>query len=272
MNIILCADDFGLNAGVSLGLLKLVQRHRLSALSCMTNQPDFLLHAPQLVALNSDVQMGLHFNLTDGFFLSDKEKPCFGLNALLMKSHLNLLNLKRVALEFNAQLDVFEDVLGRLPDFIDGHQHVHQFPGIRQVVLDEYEKRLRPNGTYVRTTFPALSLKKYQYKIKILALTGGRALHSQLTALAIPHNRSFGGVYNFAKDVNYRDLFRQWLALASDKTLIMCHPGEGEMPEDAIGYARVKELAYFLSDDFLRDCEAFGVHLHAKRPGEVFVN
>lgn len=261
MKIILCADDFGLNSAVCLGLLKLVENHRLSAISCMTNQPDFAVHAPNLLALNSPVQIGLHFNLTEGVFLSNKQQPCFGLNKLLMKSHLRLLSLKNIAQEFNAQLDAFIDLVGRVPDFIDGHQHVHQFPGIRQVVLEAYNRRLRPHGTYLRSTFPALDLKQYRYKTKVLAMTGGRALRAQLNALNIPHNSSFGGVYDFAKQANYRALFRQWLAQASENTLIMCHPGQDEGPCDVIGYARVEELAYFLSDVFIQDCEEFGVSL-----------
>ena len=40
-----------------------------------------------------------------------------------------------IAAEIARQLDAFEDALGRAPDFIDGHQHVHVLPGIRRAVL-----------------------------------------------------------------------------------------------------------------------------------------
>ena len=37
--------------------------------------------------------------------------------------------------EFMSQLRMFVHSLGRPPDFIDGHQHVHLFPQIRDAVL-----------------------------------------------------------------------------------------------------------------------------------------
>lgn len=258
MTFILCADDFGLNSGVSQGILNLVRKRRLSAVSCMTNRPDFAVYAHELKDFKDKVQIGLHFNLTEGSFLSLPDTPCFSLNELLIKAHLHWLDTSFLAKEFTVQLDAFIETMGSLPDFIDGHQHVHQFPGIRQVILDVYEQRLRLNGTYIRSTYPAVSLKKYQFKTNILALTGGRVLHRALCKLAIPHNASFSGVYDFNKDVNYRALFRQWLAMIPDRTLIMCHPGEGEMLGDVIAPTRIIESEYFLSDDFLSDCGEFG--------------
>lgn len=261
MKLILCADDFGLSAGVSQGILKLVRKQRLSAVSCMTNMPDFVVSAPELLVSKNQVQIGLHFNLTEGVFLSDATRMCFNLNELLIKTHLRVLDKQFIAKEFNAQLDAFIQSMGCLPDFIDGHQHVHQFPGIRQVILACYEQRLRLNGTSIRSTYPAKNLKKYQFKATILALTGGMALHRQLTKLNIPHNACFSGIYDFAQDINYRTLFRQWLALIPEHTLIMCHPGEGHMPDDVIAVARNMELAYFLSDDFVSDCDELGLVL-----------
>ena len=38
--------------------------------------------------------------------------------------------------EIAAQLRMFVHTFGRAPDFIDGHQHVHLFPQIRDAVLE----------------------------------------------------------------------------------------------------------------------------------------
>lgn len=40
----------------------------------------------------------------------------------------------------------------------------------------------------------------------------------------------------------------------------MCHPGEGEN-SDIIAEARARELNYFLSDEFMQDCEEYQVNL-----------
>jgi predicted glycoside hydrolase/deacetylase ChbG (UPF0249 family) len=255
--IVLCADDFGLNSGVSQGILKLVQMRRLSAVSCMTNMPDFDLYGKDLCALKREVQTGLHFNLTEGYLLSEPGRPCFSLNNLLAKSHLHLLKLDLVTKEFNAQLDHFIEMMGEMPDFIDGHEHVHQFPGIRKVLLDIYEQRIRPHRTWIRSTYPSITFPKYWFKGAILAMVGGRKLHIALKKFAIPHYRYFAGVYDFAPDADYRALFKHWLALAPSDMLIMCHPGDGLIPTKT----RLTEMNYFLSDEFLNDCQEHRVHL-----------
>ena len=46
----------------------------------------------------------------------------------------------------------------------------------------------------------------------------------------------------------------------------MCHPGEGIDTSDAIAPARIKEMSYFSSDEFLEDCSAYNVKLLPTRP------
>lgn len=261
---ILCADDFGFNSSVSSGILKLAEEQRISAVSCMVNLTDFRNHAKDLVNLKNKVQTGLHFNLTEGYFASKRGHPCFSLKDLLVKTHLRLLKPSFVTQEFNAQLDCYIENMGELPDFIDGHQHVHQFPGIRQVILSVYEQRLKGTGTWIRATYPHLILPQYQLKAQVLAFTGGRALSAQLTRLNIPHNPCFSGVYDFNPRSDYRKLFRQWLHLAAPYTLIMCHPGLAGKDPDVIAAARIKEMDYFLSDGFIEDCEEYQTILAGK--------
>lgn len=258
-NIILCADDFGLNSGISQGILKLVRLKRLSAVSCMVNQPALRLYASELFALREQVQIGLHFNLTEGYLVSEPGRPCFTLNELLVKTHLHLIKPALIAKEFNAQLDLYIQTLDSLPDFIDGHQHVHQFPVIREVILDIYQQRLKENGTYIRSTWPAFTIPQFKFKAAVLAGAGGKALSTRLKRFAIPHNSFFSGVYDFTPGSDYRSLFRQWLAQARNNTLIMCHPGEADSSDDVIAHARQQELEYFLSEQFLEDCHEYRV-------------
>ena len=263
-NITLCADDFGLNRGISQAIIKLAAKERISAVSCMVTHTDFLLHALELSELKSKVQIGLHFNLTEGNLLSRYDQTAFNLNYLLLKTHLRLLDQRLIVKEFLVQLKRFQEVMGFLPDFIDGHQHVHQLPGIRNIVLDIYEKHLRKYNITIRATYPAVSMEPYLFKSRVLALTGGKALKNSLKRRAIPHNDYFSGIYDFKKGSDYRSLFRQWLKLVPDNTLIMCHPGEHSDASDTISHARPHEFSYFFGDDFLIDCEEFGVTLNGK--------
>ena len=264
--ITLCADDFGYSPGVCEGLLKLAQMKRLSALSCMVIRPSFSSYAQELHHLSDQVEIGLHFNLTEGSFLSDSNKLCFSLSELLLKTHLRTLAQAFIEQEFMAQLKRFIELMGKWPDFIDGHQHVHQFPLIRTVVMKLYEQKLREHSVWVRSIYPLISLPAYDWKGRVLAYTGGKALKEKLYKHKIPHNEYFAGVYDFSPLADYPALFKQWLKLTPTNTLIMCHPGEGIDTSDAIAPARNKEMFYFLSDEFLEDCKAYNVKLLPTRP------
>ncbi|RUR07213.1 ChbG/HpnK family deacetylase [Legionella sp. km772] len=259
--IILCADDFGFSPGVCLGLLQLARMKRLSALSCMVNGPSFTTYAKELLNLSDQVQIGLHFNLTEGLLLSQTDKNCFSLPELLLKTHLRALTRPLIEQEFLAQLERFIRLMGKLPDFIDGHQHVHQFPLIRKVLMSLYEQRLQPHSVWIRSTYPLISLPAYDWKGRVLAYTGGKALKEMLKNQKIRHNDYFAGVYDFSPRVDYSDLFKQWLKIVPSNTLIMCHPGTGKEKNDPIAPARLREMAYFSSELFLEDCVAYRIAL-----------
>ena len=72
----------------------------------------------------------------------------------------------------------------------------------------------------------------------------GSAYHSRgLRKAAARHglrcNDSFAGHYDFASD--YRTLFPRFLNRAAGMHLVMCHPGCGVRPGDAIAAARTRE-------------------------------
>jgi hypothetical protein len=262
--IVLCADDFGLNSGISEGILRLVALQRLSAVSCIVNSQGFMSHAQKLLSYNPGPALGLHFNLTEGTLLTGNLP--FNLASLLLKTHLHRVDKQLIESELQRQLDAFVDVVGRLPDFIDGHQHVHQFPQIRSCLLALYEKRLKGHST-LRATYPSPLLYPFVCKTSLLALTGGMSLHRKLKKRAIPHYASFAGIYDFSQKRDYGSLFRRWLALVPTNTLIMCHPGEDRGEADGIAGARQTELNYFMSDVFLRDCADLRVLIRARGRG-----
>lgn len=261
--IILCADDFGLNQGISQGILKLVHMGRLSAVSCMTNRDDFSKNAEALLSFKSTIQIGLHFNLTEGLLLSEPGKPCFDFKKLLLGTQLRCISPQWIARELGAQMNRYIEIMGAYPGFIDGHQHIHQLPIIRDVILKYYQQNLQDKGIRIRSTYPAVTLPKYRLKAKIMDATGGKTFHSLLKQNKILHNSWFSGVYDFSTLCSYRDVFKQWLNKAKSDTLIMCHPGEGNHPDDVIQAARLQEMTYFLSDAFLMDCDTYQVSLAA---------
>lgn len=259
--IILCADDYGLNAAVSQGIRQLVARHRLSAVSCMVQEKSFAGQAQQLLALAVDIDIGLHLNFTEGYFLTTG-KPMPSLSTLLIRSQLRLLSARFIKQEVVAQVDKFVQAFGRLPDFIDGHQHIHHLPVIREAVLEIYQERLRHHGVYLRSVYPAIIDKPYRLKRSILTVTGAYKFKQTLKKQAVLHNPYFMGIYDFNKDTDYRALFTGFLARAQSGALIMCHPGLAASAEqDVIAHARLTEYTYFASDHFQQDCKAQQVEL-----------
>jgi predicted glycoside hydrolase/deacetylase ChbG (UPF0249 family) len=61
-NIILCADDYGLNPYISHGIRELISLDRLSAVGCIVTFSDFKQQAQAILDLKSTVKIGLHFN------------------------------------------------------------------------------------------------------------------------------------------------------------------------------------------------------------------
>ncbi|MDP9045791.1 MAG: ChbG/HpnK family deacetylase [Pseudomonadota bacterium] len=260
----LCADDFGLTPGISAGIAGLARAGRLCAVGCITNSPHWSAAASLLENLPPSVDVGMHLNLTEGSPLSPRlarRWPTLpGLPRLLLQAHARLLPMAAVRSEVHAQLAAFNQELGRPPAFIDGHQHVHHLPGVRDAVLDMVE-HLQPLPA-VRNTGQLLG-PGFDFKRWVIEVTGGRRLARDLRLRVIAHNPALLGAYDFA-DPNYQSLMRGWLAaLPPEGGLLFCHPGKHleADPPDAIAEARERELAYLGSVAFDADLAAAGVRL-----------
>ena len=266
----LCADDHGLSAAVNRGIQHLAARGRLTDVSCLSNGPAWATGAPPLAALPGvalgTLRLGLHFNLTEGRPLSRALARLWPrlptLPRLLVAAHLRQLPLQALRDELAAQWQAFTQATGRVPATIDGHQHVHHLPGLRDLVL---ERLAAQPGLLVRDTAVVLG-PGYGFKRRVIAGTGARVLRRALQARAAQANTQLLGVYDF-KATDYRALMQAWLAAAPPRGgLLFCHPGEADAinpihTTDAIASARVRELAYLGSEDFAQDLAADGVQL-----------
>lgn len=265
-HIILCADDYGQTHAISQAIVELLKSRHLTATSCMVTSPDWPLNSRFLIPYIDQIDIGLHFNLTEGKPLSAFHQGFISLPHLLFRSHLRRLSKKAIRAELHAQLDQFIENMGVLPDFIDGHQHVHQFPIIRDALLEIYDERLREHGSYLRCIYTPTDLcnvKGVGYLKKlILQWSGAIAFKKELIARNIPHNLSFSGVYSFDKASRYDVLFAAFLNDIQEGGLIMCHPGlEDVTHEDAIRDSRSKEYAFIKSKQFVKLLDEHQVRL-----------
>ena len=147
----------------------------------------------------------------------------------------------------HTQLDAFEQGLGRTPDFIDGHQHVHQLPVVRQVLLQVLQERYAGHRLWIRNTMPADPA--WGGKSRILQWLGGAALARALAGVARNTNCGFAGVYGFDRP-DYDVCFAGWLKAATPGMLIMCHPATQIHEGDPIAAQRLVEYAFLKSSAF----------------------
>lgn len=247
--ITVCADDYALSPQVDQAVLLLARRARLSATTCMSTSPRWPAAAAALRPLRSVLEVGLHFNLTESHGGAVAVR---GLKRVIVSSYTRQLAPGALRDAWRRQLDAFEDALGTPPDFIDGHQHVHQLPGVRGALLSELRSRYPPRQMpWLRSTVPAGGLVR-QPKAALVALLGGRAATRLWRGASMRCNAGFAGVYGFdAPDAAaYGARVRRWLQALPDGGLLMCHPATEAEPGDAIGRQRAVEYAFFMSDAF----------------------
>lgn len=259
--LILCADDYALHPLVDAAVEQLTLAGRLSATSCMTTSPLWREAAPRLQALRPRLSVGLHFNLTEAH---GGAVPAQALGAALRSAYTRQWTPAALRTQWQQQLDAFEQALGTPPDFIDGHQHVHQLPVARDALLAELQARYSAaDMPWVRSTAPAGSLWRSP-KAAVIALLGGWRTTQRLRAAQVPMNHGFGGVYGFdAPDAaTYGAQMAQWLPQMAPYSLVMCHPATGVVQGDAIGAQRPVEFGYLMSDDFGALLAQHGVAIH----------
>lgn len=248
---ILCADDYAVTPEVSEGIRQLVQQKRLSAVSCMVTSPFWETEAESLATLRDSADVGLHFNLTLGF---DQDMPSLG--KLILQSISGRIDRHWVRSELHKQLDLFEKHWGTRPDFVDGHQHVHVFPGVRDTLIGELAGRYREGDRpWIRQVNPSLTGHDTFIKALVLRLLArGFSRHARKNGFQL--SGDFSGLYSLSPHADYPALMAKWLRATSENNLIMCHPGlASKQDPDGISATRYREWQYLRSDAFSKLCQ-----------------
>jgi predicted glycoside hydrolase/deacetylase ChbG (UPF0249 family) len=273
VRIWLCADDYGISPAVDTAIRDLVVRGRINATSVLVAAPSFCrAEATALDVLNATaprVAIGLHLTLTAPFrplstgFLPLREGQFLPVAAMLRHAVLRRLEHAALVAEMTRQMETFRNAFGRAPDFIDGHQHVHLFPQIRQALL-EVAKATAPNA-WVRQCgrVVPLAARFADGKGLLLDIMSYR-FRRRAAALGVRTNPAFAGTYAFDDEAQFAELFPRFLDRLPDGSVVMCHPGfvDGELLRlDPLTTLREKEYGYFAGDEFPAVLTARGVEL-----------
>lgn len=260
-NVVLCADDFGVTEGVSRGILDLARRGRLSATSVMAHRPWWPGLARDLVDLEGRLGIGLHLTFSLGQPLGPMRRvapghafPAFA--DVLRKSLLGQLPVAEIRPEIDRQLDAFEAARGDPPDFVDGHQHVHVLPGIREPLLDALAARGWSGRLWLRDPSDRWGaiLRRGVAGSKALVVAGlalGFGAAARRAGFAV--NEGFSGFSPFEPTRDVAADFRRFVQHLGPRPVVMCHPGhvDAELHTlDPVVVPREREYAYLASDAF----------------------
>ena len=247
--IILCADDYGMHPDVSDAIVTLAEHDRISATSCLVTSPHWFQDQGKLRHLKDRIDIGLHLNFTEGSGLSTRFQDGFpDLKAMLWRSHCHLLPTALIEEEIDAQLDCFRETFDSSPAFIDGHQHVHHLPQVRQALLKTLKKRALEH-IWLRNVTPLISHSSW-LKSKIIEYSGARNLSKLLTQYGLKCNSAFAGVYSLSEKESFPSLMAEWLTQLPDGGLIMCHPCQPSTSDVDHLPARIKEFDFLMSVQF----------------------
>jgi len=260
---ILIADDYGLTEGVSRAILSLLASGRISGTSSMTNQGGWPELAKNLAPYHGKAELGLHLTLTLGRPLGPMpllaptgELPTLG--QILKASLLGNLSKREISAEITRQIAEFEAQTGRLPDFIDGHQHVHILPTIRSALweaIEQYRPGWRPWLRNPADHLGAIMARgvSVEKSLFITFLAQGFAVSAKKRGFLV--NDSFSGVSDFDPKGDFAGDFRRYLLVSGERHLVMCHPGHSDAALaglDPVTRARDIEFEFLQSEAFAR--------------------
>jgi predicted glycoside hydrolase/deacetylase ChbG (UPF0249 family) len=268
----LVADDYALAPGVSAAIRALAGAGRLSATSVMVVVPGLKEEAERLRALKTPrpFALGLHLTLTGGFhpltasFAPTTAEGAFpDIKTLMALALAGRLSPALMRAELEAQLDAFAKAFGRMPDYIDGHQHVQLLPGVCGAVLDVLADRLP--GAWVRQCAPhGKAPNPFRDPKGALLAQLSRWLKVQARKRGIAANPAFAGSYLFQPDADYTALFPSFLKDLPDGSVVMCHPGKVDadlIARDPLTTHREAEFAFLAGDGLPAALAAAGAEL-----------
>lgn len=279
--MIICADDYGISEAISRGIIDLIDGGRITATSCMVTGSTNLQEQMAIVAdRRNHADIGLHLTLTNDrpvtdirpeHGLVDKRGHFLTFNTLLFNCYRGRVDKNRLDQEIRAQLERFTELTGFPPAFVDGHQHAHQLPIVRDILVRACAETLQ-DDYYIRCgTFPAkwLMSRTLPNRLKMgSALIGLPAIGFKraLRRAGVRHNTNLLGHYSSREGLAFTDIFSRYLSLGpGTNDIFYAHPGyiDDELrAKDNLVDERISELEFLRGAQFLEHVDQSGIALN----------
>lgn len=227
---LVCADDFMLTKKISLGIIDLIKKDKINAVSVMVIFKKNRTYAKILQEkIKDNHTIGLHIVLTDFTPLSKfrnikKFSSIFNLVLNLIKGKIKINEIEH---EIKSQIFEFKEIFGYFPKYIDGHHHVHQLPFISKILIKIINEIYKNEKPLIRNTNLKISLI-FQNKVELLKSLFlsfiGLYFKKKLIKNNIPTNNYFFGVYNFKNKNDFIKNFFLFKKYRNKHSIIMTHP------------------------------------------------
>jgi hopanoid biosynthesis associated protein HpnK len=269
--LIVHADDFGLSEKVNEGILKAHLEGIVTSTSLMACGEAFG-HAVEVVRSTPTLDVGVHLTLTGEAPISDcsdvptllAEDGRFHAHAVaFIKRYLSgKIRLNEVEKELDAQIRRVLDN-GIKVSHLDGHQHIHMLPAVRDRVGALARKYSIPAIRYPSERIGLYMLREKLGAGRLLQLVGLNVFCAMArTSGAAAPNRFFG--FFFGGNLTRENLLQILARLPAAGTCeLMCHPGvwDSHSRYSHWGYSWQAELDALTSREVKDHLRAAGIEL-----------
>ena len=216
-NLIISADDFGISPLANENILALAEAGKLDRVAVMTNGSFTDLEIERLK--KTSVKLDIHLDLASEISAKRKLKDGILVRGLkftfaYLSDHLNANSKEQ---HWEKQLKDFHTIIGKYPDGINSHQHIHFFPAYFKIILRLAQKN---NIIFVRFGRKGLVLRNNKVHHILYWLRKKDARSFRASKLdSTDHMISLDWISDIQKFIN---------RLPAGTTEIVCHPERQE--------------------------------------------
>lgn len=238
-DLCIVADDYGLGDGHDRVMRELLALGAIDAVSVLVEWCSEASAAALTRLRREGARVGLHLNFT---FAPPGVLPRPNRTRLLLRSFAGL-DRAQIRKQVSTQIERFDVLFGEMPDFLDGHEHCHAFPGIRSEVIEVAARHDIPVRSMVPLEHPA------DLKGQVIAYLG-RAMQASAKREGVDTNWRFGGVLPISNPEAAITRLGKDLSAAKDAAYeaqgeiwFMVHPGDADDRFQVSGHpARLRGL------------------------------
>lgn len=269
LELIVNADDFGLNANINEAIERCFREGILTSASLMANGKAF--DEAVKIAKNTDLDVGIHFGLVQGkpicnsyqvASLIDHDGKFFSNSKIFIKNYLlGRISINDIEKELLSQAEKILDT-GLLISHLDSHQHLHLLPKILEVI-NKISKKY--SIKFVR--LPKEPIQRYMisdgYINSIAQLASINVFCWRVKNKIAQTTDRFAGFY-FGGRLTVTNLISILKNLPNQGTCeLMCHPGipKNNSNNEIGGYRLVEEADALTSDEIKWLIKKLGINI-----------